>query len=107
MTTWAVVNMLASAMIIVLTMANWRSFYRLNAFQQVGISALSSFCACIVMKAGYNLSMSEFNSDVFGILCRCAWVVYLVGVTIKNTERCQDPWTQERRAYSRDSVFSS
>lgn len=106
-TAWSILNMVASSMIIVLTMANWRRFYRLNALQQFGVSASATFCACIVMKSAYNMSMSEFNSDVFGILFRCAWVFYLAGVTQKNFTRSDDPWLDERRAYSRDSVFSS
>lgn len=107
MIAWSILNMLASSSIIVLTMVNWKSFSGLNALQQFGVSASATFCGCIVLKAGWYLSMSEFNSDVFGILFRCAWVVYLIGVAQKNSTKTEDPWLSNQKHYSRDSVFSS
>lgn len=80
----SVLNMFASSAIVVGAAINWRRFDRLNAFEQLGYSAMAMLCSAIVIKAGYNLSMQEFRSDPFGILFRCAFLTYMIGNQYKH-----------------------
>lgn len=79
-----VVNMVASSSIVMLIALNWKRYEELNCVERLGYSLMACLCAAIVIKAVYMFSMDEFKSDVFGILFRVAFVLYLAGSTVKH-----------------------
>jgi len=97
-TTWAVINMVVSSAIVIGVAINWGRYNELNCMERTGHSAMAIFCAVIVMKSAYLLSLQEFRSDMFGILFRCSYLLCIIGNTYRNHKRTFDIWVREDRA---------
>ena len=80
----SIANVVVTSMIPFLVACNWRRFDALACLERLGQSIMAISCACIVMKAGYYLSMQEFRSDMFGIIFRLGYLFYLAGNLYRN-----------------------
>lgn len=89
---FAIMNLIVSSAIVVGVAINWYRFGELSCLERAGYSAMAMFCAAIVIKSGYNLSIQEFRSDIYGILFRAAYLIYLIGNTYRNYKKPYDVW---------------
>lgn len=74
-----VINMVVAVTIVTVMLYNRHKLVEQNIIERMGHNFMVIACTCIAVKMLHDLTIGTFKFDVYGMLFRCGYLVYLIG----------------------------